>query len=224
MILVLERFSDRFELEKPIVVCDSGLLTKNNIDSLLAKGYKYILGARIKNESEVIKKQIENFDFKGGQILQIKKRDNTKLIIDYSDKRANKDKFNRDIKWDGLKGYITNTELPHREVIESYKNLWKIEKAFRISKNDLKIRPVYHRLKNRIEAHICISFVAYLLFKEFERVLKKHNSNISVQKAIEQLNKIYEVVILKNNNIKRTFKLKNNDTQQKIIDIIKYEF
>ena len=58
--------------------------------------------------------------------------------------------------WDGLKGYITNTKIPDKQVIENYKNLWHIEKAFRMSKTDLRIRPIYHRLRHRIEAHICI--------------------------------------------------------------------
>jgi transposase len=58
-----------------------------------------------------------------------------------------------DKSWDGLKGYVTNTKLDN-EVMENYKNLWHIEKAFRMSKTDLRIRPIYHRLRNRIEAHI----------------------------------------------------------------------
>jgi len=42
----------------------------------------------------------------------------------------NYDKFKAEAKWDGLKGYLTNTNLTGDEVIESYNNLWKIEKAF----------------------------------------------------------------------------------------------
>ena len=42
---------------------------------------------------------------------------------------------------DGLKGYVTNTELPDEDVIKNYRHLWQIEKAFRISKTDLRIRP-----------------------------------------------------------------------------------
>lgn len=64
------------------------------------------------------------------------------------------DKFNNDKRWDGLKGYITNTQLSYKQVIENYKNLWHIENAFRMSKTDLWIRRVYHRLQRRIEAHI----------------------------------------------------------------------
>jgi transposase len=80
-----------------------------------------------------------------------------------------KDKYEQDGHWDGLKGYLTNTRLPKEEIIDNYKHLWKIEKAFRIAKNDLKIRPIYHHLQRRIESHICIAFVAYKVYKELER-------------------------------------------------------
>jgi len=76
-------------------------------------------------------------------------------------------------KWDGLKGYVTNSNLSKDEIIENYGHLWKIEKAFRISKHDLKIRPIYHRLQKRIEAHITINFIAYKVYKDLERQLRK---------------------------------------------------
>jgi transposase len=77
-----------------------------------------------------------------------------------------KDKTEQEAKWDGLKGYITNSTLHKDEIIENYRHLWQIEKAFRISKTELRIRPVYHRLPRRIEAHICLSFVAYKIYKD----------------------------------------------------------
>jgi len=43
----------------------------------------------------------------------------------------------------------------------------------RISKTDLRIRPIFHSLKKRIEAHICVSFMAYLKYKELERALQQ---------------------------------------------------
>jgi transposase len=109
-----------------------------------------------------------------------------KITIDYS-------KFNDDAAWDGLKGYITNANLSKDEIIENYGHLWQIEKAFRISKTDLKIRPIYHRLQRRIETHICISFVAYKVYKELERQLKELQSSLSPEKVIEIAKTIYQV-------------------------------
>ena len=52
------------------------------------------------------------------------------------------EKYNDDKRWDGIKAYLTNTTLNPKKIIENYKQLWFIEKAFRMSKTDLKIRPV----------------------------------------------------------------------------------
>ena len=46
----------------------------------------------------------------------------------------NYDKFEADAKWDGLKGYLTNTDIPVEEVYAAYHNLWHVEKAFPHSK------------------------------------------------------------------------------------------
>jgi transposase len=101
----------------------------------------------------------------------------------------------QDACWDGLKGYITNTTLSADEAIENYRHLWQIEKAFRITKTDLKVRPVYHHLPRRIEAHICISFVAYKVYKELERQLKEKASSLSPAIAIEIAETIFQIRI-----------------------------
>lgn len=63
------------------------------------------------------------------------------------------EKFEQDGKWDGLKGYITKTKIDKVQVIENYSNLWKIEKAFRITKKEIKVRPVYHYKQTRRSAY-----------------------------------------------------------------------
>lgn len=118
-----------------------------------------------------------------------------------------KSKFEDDAKWDGLKGYITNAKLTKDEILENYAHLWNIEKAFRIAKTDLKIRPIYHRKRQRIEAHICLTFVAYKVYKELERQLKEKKSNLSPEKVIEILQSIYQIEIknpINNDLIKQT--------------------
>jgi len=269
LIPVLRKFEARFNLDKPIVVADAGLLSNKNIQALKENNYTFILGARIKNETKNVKQEINNFNFQDDQIAKINKSDGTTLFISYSKKRAKKDKYNRerglkrlekslktgkltksninkrgynkylklegeltvkidylkfeqDNKWDGLKGYITNTKLEAIQVIDNYNNLWKIEKAFRISKTDLKIRPIYHRIRERIEAHICISFVAYVLYKDLERILSA--SGISMKKAIESINKMYEISLPIPGNKYHQIRLKNNKTQQNIIDTVEQNF
>lgn len=106
-------------------------------------------------------------------------------------------KITADKKWDGLKGYITNTSLDKTDVIENYSHLWRIEKAFRVAKTDLKIRPIFHFAKRRIEAHICITFVAYKIYKELERQLKELKSPLSPEQAIEIAKTIYSITATK---------------------------
>jgi len=240
MLPILDAFKEKYKLDKLVIVADSGLLSNQNIEYLQQKGYEFILGARIKNEPKKLKDKIVALELKNGESKTIKRTDGLKLIISYSDKRAKKDKHNRDrglqrlekqiksgkltksninnrgynkylkmdgdikisidktkyeldAKWDGLKGYITNTSLNKSEIIENYGHLWKIEKAFRISKHDLRVRPIYHRLQNRIEAHIIINFTAYKIYKELERQLKEKKSKFSPEKAIDIAKTIYQV-------------------------------
>lgn len=110
------------------------------------------------------------------------------------------DKVIQAARWDGLKGYITNTELAADEVIENYGQLWRIERAFRISKTDLRIRPMYHRLKGRIEAHVLVAFVAYTIYKELENRLEKAGIKITPRRVAELTQTMYEI----------TFKLPND--------------
>lgn len=144
----------------------------------------------------------------------LKLQGDVNIEIDY-------EKFNNDRSWDGLKGYITNTKLTDKQVIENYKNLWHIEKAFRMSKTDLRIRPIYHRLQNRIEAHICISFIAYCIYKDLERVLQKEKSSISLKKAAELTHNMYEITytLPESKHIKTTL-LKMDDEQAELYQII----
>lgn len=107
--------------------------------------------------------------------------------------RMDNTRIEEDKKWDGLKGYITNTTLDKDAVIENYRHLWNIEKAFRIAKTDIEIRPIYHQVQRRIEAHICLAFVAYKLFKELERQLYEKKASLSATKAIEIAKTIYAI-------------------------------
>jgi len=239
MLPVIDSFKGKYNLDKLVIIADSGLLSNTNIKELESKGYEFILGARIKNEEHKIKEKILGLELKNGESSVIKKG-HLKLIVSYSENRAKKDRYNRekglhklekrlksgrltkssinnrgynkylklqgkmvvaidyekykaDNRWDGLKGYITNTTLTKDQVIENYQHLWQIEKAFKITKSDLKIRPIFHRLQRRIEAHICIAFVAYKIYKELERQLQIKKANISAERAIEIAKSIYQI-------------------------------
>ena len=272
LIPVLEKLSKKFNLSKPIVVADAGLLSSDNIKLLEQNNYEYILGSRLKNETKHIKQQIVESTLKNDEHKIIKKEGHKRLIVTYSDKRAAKDehnrrrglqrlekqiksgkltksninnkgynkylrmkgevkieidydKFNNDKKWDGLKGYLTNTKLRPKQIIDNYKNLWHIEKAFRISKTDLRIRPIYHRIKRRIEAHICIAFTAYAIYKELEMVLYKDKAPFSVKKAAELTQTMYQLnVVLPESKKNQNILLKMDEEQTLLTKIIAENF
>lgn len=130
-------------------------------------------------------------------------------------------KAEQDAKWDGLKGYLTNALLSNDEVLENYHHLWQIEKAFRIAKSELKIRPIFHYRQRRIEAHICLNFTAYKVYKELERQLIAKKSNLSAEKVIEIIQNIHEIRLLTPNNelIKQTIILTDEQRQiQQLFD------
>ena len=105
----------------------------------------------------------------------------------------NMEKYEADAAWDGIKGYVTNTTLEKDEVITNYSNLWFIERAFRMNKFDLAVRPIFHRLRNRIEGHICICFTAYTIMLELERILKAEKSEITIYRAQELVKNMYAI-------------------------------
>ena len=69
----------------------------------------------------------------------------------------------------GLKAYITNVDNPSPEfAIGAYHQLWRIEKSFRMSKHDLRARPIYHHKRESIEAHLSIVFAALAITRLIE--------------------------------------------------------
>lgn len=96
MIPIVEDFIERFKLTDFVVVADSGLLNQKNISLMVSCGYKYIVGARIKNEKQEIIDWILSLEKKEGTFYEQNKTDNCRLIVSYSAARAKKDAINRE--------------------------------------------------------------------------------------------------------------------------------
>ena len=97
MIPMIDDFRQRFNLDKDfVVVADSGLMNKNNVALLWQAGYKYIIGARIKNESTDVKQWILSLEKADKACYSYERENGERLIVNYSDKRAKKDAYNRD--------------------------------------------------------------------------------------------------------------------------------
>jgi len=182
-IKVIESIRQLLQTPELIVVADAAMLSQDNIDQLIAKENKFIVGARLANLGVSLINKIHT---------QLNKQDNNiavftyrgqRLICQYSQKRAAKDRsdrirqierantviasptritgryrfvkkaqglkylINTDLidkaeKLEGIKGYITNTDLDTHTVIDRYHDLWHIENSFRITKSDLEASPV----------------------------------------------------------------------------------
>lgn len=263
MIPVIDDFVRRFSLDDFVVVADSGLMSTKNIKLLRAAQYKYVIGARIKNESSDIKEWILSLPKDDKNTYEYVKQNGDRLIVSYSEKRARKDAHNRqkgverlkkafrsekitkdkinrrgynkfleitkdvrvtisqdkideDARWDGLKGYITNTSLDAEDVISKYTGLWVVERAFRISKGNLEMRPIFHFTERRIEAHICICFMAYKVYKELQRVLPEYGIDMSVNRVLDIAKTIPTVYVDMPNGSKLKHTLFLTEEQRKI--------
>lgn len=102
------------------------------------------------------------------------------------------EKIERDAMWDGLRGIATDLPLTNEvevsAVLSHYHALWRIEESFRISKSDLKIRPVYHWTKKRIEAHIQLCYLVYSCVRYLQRrVFVQQREDMSPQKLREAI-------------------------------------
>ena len=233
MIPMIDDFKQRHGIgEEFVVVADSGLMNSKNVKLLRKAGYSYIIGARIKNETQYVKDWILEQDLGDGGFAELGREHGERLIVGYSQKRADKDAYNRkrgierlrkayssgtltkaqvnrrgynkfleiskdvtveiserkiadDTRWDGLKGYITNTKLAPEQVVGQYHGLWVVERAFRVSKGTLEMRPMFHFNPRRIEAHVCVCFVAYKVYKELERQIMMAGITLSADKVID---------------------------------------
>jgi transposase len=268
MLPMIESFIKKYELEDFIVVADSGLMNNDNVTRLESEGYKYIIGARIKNENDHVKRWILERPKIDKQMAEYKKSGTRRLLIGYTDDRAKKDAYNRergtrrlekaykrgtltkdnvnkrgynkfltmrgDVKveidydkikedelWDGLKGYLTNTTIPPDKVYAAYHNFWHVERAFRITKSKIEIRPMFHFTQRRIEAHACICFVALKVYKELDRILKEARIDLSVDKVLNLSKTIttIEIRLPKNKKtIRKTMIMRRHKKIAKLFD------
>lgn len=88
MLPVIDAFKARYNLGKMIIVADSGLLSSKNIGELQKKDYEFILGARLKTESQAIKQKILQLELSNGSSAVIKKDNQIRIIVNYSDSIA----------------------------------------------------------------------------------------------------------------------------------------
>ena len=93
----------------------------------------------------------------------------------------------------GLKGYVTNipaTVMPADEVLGSYHDLWQVEASFRMSKTDLRARPIFHHTRDAIEAHLTIVFTALAVARHLQDA-----TGMSIKKIVQALRPLQQITL-----------------------------
>jgi transposase len=113
--------------------------------------------------------------------------------------QVNTEKLERETLWDGLHGIFTNIDektMSAEDILTQYHGLWQVEESFRISKHDLRMRPVFHWTAQRIHAHIAICFVAFSLIRFLQYKIKQHTGeNFSAERISEELYRVQESIL-----------------------------
>lgn len=136
-----------------------------NIDKTVAKAQKII---------------DKKADIKRNRFLKITgdKREINLVLVEEARRRA------------GIKGYITDLDIPAQQVIDAYHQLFQVEKSFRMSKSDLKARPIFHHKRDSIEAHLTIVFTALAVARHIEA-----QTGISIKKFVKTLEPVRTGVV-----------------------------
>jgi hypothetical protein len=93
----------------------------------------------------------------------------------------------------GLKGYVTNLsveQMTGQSVIDAYHDLWQVERSFRMTKSDLRARPVFHHQREAIEAHLTIVFAALAIARYLQ-----DTTGVTIKKLVQTLRPLRSVVI-----------------------------
>ena len=105
-------------------------------------------------------------------------------------------KIHEEQKYDGYYAIVTSElNMPNEEILDAYRSLWRIEESFKITKTELKTRPVHVSTKEHIEAHFLTCFIALLLI----RLLQISTDNkYSTRVLVDEMNKITGTYLDKN--------------------------
>lgn len=262
----VEKLSKRFEITKCTIVCDRGMMSGDNLKfAATNKNMYYIVGEKLRQlphkfqdtifdkpkyqeHSEILIREIEH-----------PTREKSRLVLCFSQQRANKDKRDRDRliaklqkkvekknkvakphelisnrgvkkfvsitggsvvlnreailkeeKWDGFYGIATNhPKLTSTDVLHQYKGLWQVEATFRVSKHELRTRPIFHWSPDRIRAHILICFMALVLERSLEVILKKQNTPLTPTQIHDALSHCQRI-LFQEKTTQRLFEMDTN--------------
>lgn len=164
-------------------------------------GKRYIVCHNPEREPEDARRRAEivavlEKELSGGDLAKLAKKKGYGSYVKIEEKGKadiNWRRVKRDARYDGKYLLRTATELPPAEVAIAYKELWRIESAFRDLKSGLEIRPIYHWTPPRVRGHIGVCFLALVVESALARLLRNHGCQESVVKVIGALRQVKAV-------------------------------
>jgi len=164
-------------------------------------GRRYIVCHNPEREPEDARRRVEivaalEKELAGGDLAKLAKKKGYGRYIKVEEKgRAGIDwrRLQRDARCDGKYLLRTATELSPTEVALAYKELWRVEAAFRNLKSGLEIRPMYHWTPPRVRGHIGVCFLALVVESALARLLQNHGCQDSVSTVVEALQQVRAV-------------------------------
>jgi transposase len=197
MLPVINAFKTAHDLTDVTVVADAGMISEANQTALQAAGLSFILGARIPFLPDVVREWRDNHPDEPVAKAQ-RAVDGTAAVkrnrfikLTGATKSVNRDLEAKTRRLAGWKGYTTNLTTESADfVIGAYHQLWRIEKSFRMSKHDLRARPIYHHTRDSIEAHLSIVFAAMAVSHWIE-----HQTGWSIKKFVRTARRYRTVTI-----------------------------
>ncbi len=112
------------------------------------------------------------------------------LSIRATSKQLNQKLIDKAKSLAGIKGYVTNLDIPDEEVIANYHQLFQVEATFRMAKSDLRARPIYHRKRDAVEAHLTIVLAALAIGRNIES-----QTGISIKQFVKLLRPIRSGIV-----------------------------
>ena len=179
---------DIAEYQKTSELSDQQIMVENK------DGYRVIYQYRAKRAA-LDKRSIEKQVVKARKVLngQIPTTRTKFLSVVAKKKQLNQKLIDKAMALVGVKGYVTNLDIPDEQVIAYYHQLFQVEATFRMAKSDLRARPIFHQTREAIEAHLTIVFAALAISRNIERL-----TGISIKQFVKLLRPIRSSIVMFN--------------------------
>jgi transposase len=144
------------------------------VKEVVVEGRRYVAcenpaqAKKDKADREAILASLEDALKKGAKSLVGNRGYRKYLAVERGSVSINRAKAKGEARFDGKFVLRTNVDLPTDEVAMKYKELWRVEQAFRTVKSVLDTRPIYHKCDETIKGHVFASFLALVVMHEFE--------------------------------------------------------